>query len=204
MIIDKDYDRILYLMMEVDNDNKMRMLDFIKSIPSELYVEIHKSMEEYRFKKNEGDVDFFLDDWSGTFLTEDGKYYYYSLDSYGLLLGLDINYETIIRIFIKTKVISDRLLSLFEEGYGKLSYNYKKLENFGRNSFNNYWCDKVKYKLYRIPFGLIVVSLCEDKISFVKSLDFINRVAIPNDIVISDLEDNKLKKVLSKNIYKVI
>ena len=110
MIFGSDYDKSLWLIMKSNKKNRDKIVDFIKNIPEELYLQIREKLmivDEYRSKKmrfyDENGI-YFHDN-----LEKDGKLYYYMIDpySYSLTLGYSVvnsdgyGYKSVFELLLK-------------------------------------------------------------------------------------------------------
>lgn len=77
-----EYDKALWLILKNDNRNKKKILEFIRTIPSEFIFNIQDSIKLYNMMKNS---DLSVDDlktrnFNGEIYTGDGYFYSYSID----------------------------------------------------------------------------------------------------------------------------
>lgn len=91
MIFDNDYDKSLWLLVKADIDNKVKVTNFISSIPYELYIEIKDRLSKVNeYKSN----NLYLDKviyYHGNCVIDDRRFFY-SINpyNYGLSLGYSV------------------------------------------------------------------------------------------------------------------
>lgn len=187
MIFDKDFDRTLWMILSADKKNRNRITEFIRSIPSELYQKIQKSISVYKeYESSERFDSGYLDETllSGNYETHDRILYWYELDDdFGSLeLGYSVyNGEKYEEAFELTLEPYNNKIEYFEdECIGNLDYD---ITESGYTST----CNEIEYNMVKTPFGIFVVSMLEDKNDKEKlGINRVNLRNMPDEMFMTD------------------
>ena len=193
MIIDKEYDKFLWIILKVDKKNRQRIIEFIKSVPKPIFDGLEKSIEMYR--KYEQDDMIFLDEMNltGLYETHNRLLYWYEIEKdFGTLeIGYSVftgkKYEDAFSLSLEL----DSILSEdnYEECIGSIRYDISE-------EGNTTICNEVEYNLID---GRIVVSSLDGRNDKHRiRLNFINLDNIPEEIFITDYTNNKKKKLCKR------
>ena len=199
MILDNDYDKVLWLLKKSNKKNGKKICEMVNYIPDSLYEDIQEAIVKYY----DGTLDC-VDTgiiFSKTITNDDGFecYIVVKINKGKLYLYLYRWKEEVERIEEEYELI------LVDIGLEDMNYYDKKIvgeycSEVNRISFVGYGTDvtaetyKRSFSLKRVPFGYVIISSF-GKIPLGKRFVNVNRV-MPKDINKDDfsLEDKKVKK----------
>lgn len=198
MIFDKNYDDVLWLLIEGDRNNRDIIINFIKSIPNELLVKIQNTILEYNSyklsKENNDYIGFY-----GEMYDKNGDLYSFNIDEDSDVLKLSRstynygkyynNFNLVLSSYNDINQLSDYSKVIL----GCLSYNYKHV--IYDNSVCLGDCTKIKYDLVKLPFGNILVSSNGDLL-FKRRISVVSTDKLGNDYTIEDVRDGKINNLV--------
>ena len=201
MIFDRNYDNILWLLIDGDKNNRDIIINFIKSIPSELLIKIQEAILEYNnYKLDKENKDYV--GFNGDMYDKNGNLYSFNIDDDSDVLRLSrstYNYGKYYNDF-------DLVLSSYNDidqlsGYSKvilgyLSYNYKHV--IYDNSVCLGDCTTINYDLVKLPFGSIVVSFNEDLL-FKRRIGVVDTDNLNKDYTIDNVRDELVRSRKKNN-----
>lgn len=200
MIIDKNIDKSLWLVLNADKKNSEKVVNFIVSIPDELKEQIKEKIKILNEYKNSGEkkISFLC----GEYETSEQILYWFQMDSY--YEEIDMGYKRYNGCVYED--VFEMTLSLSEDLFSVKNFDKK---NIGRieydihtNNIDNI-CSIVEstensYDLVKIPLGYIVVYSVDDGKGFKHYMKIINILDMPNELFIDDIKDNDDVKRLVK------
>lgn len=191
MIFDKNYDKILWLILKGNKDNRERILEFIGSIPNHFLIKIQntiKEYEEYKLDNNNLVKKNFNGEWF------DGEKYLYHFnidkDSDTLFVGRNIfKYGIVNNDFglLLTNDIDFKIIDNFcEYLIGKVSYDYELINDGSKVIQGEY--TSVDYKLLNVIFGNVIVTSNKNRIFFKDRMNFVDTDKIPDDYNLDNIK----------------
>lgn len=210
MILNKEYDMSLWLMLHSDKINRDIIANFISNIPEELYEEIKNSLNFYMYAFSRKDVNININEYTEKTLsgevvtTGDMKYWYMinpqtgSLELGEAIIDGEFEYDTIqVTLFpvSDTKVMN--MKNYTDCLIGEYIYNYG-LDDSDDLSVLDF--DLMTYYLFKLPFGRAMLNCCDlDKNKY----RLLNMEIIPCNYNVNDLESKKeLRKLVRGRRYK--
>ena len=172
MIIEKNIDKTLWLILNTDKKNRDKIVDFVCNIPIELKRLIEdriKMLNEYR---ETGQKKFtFL---CGEFITDDNLLYWFEIDFDFNEIDLGYKkfngsiYDDVFEMTLSLNSESS-LKKIFDKKYiGRIEYD-KRINNIDNVCSFLEFSESV-YNLYKIPFGYVTTSGCKRGIDSFKCI----------------------------------
>lgn len=200
MIIDKNFDKSLWLVLNADKKNSERVVNFIVNIPNELKEQIKEKIKILNeFKNSEDKRITFL---CGEYETSEHLLYWFELDSY--FEEIDMGYKRFNGcvyedVFEMTLSLSEDLFSVKnfdKKNIGRIEYDIstKNIDNI----FNVVESSENEYNLYRTPLGYLVVYSVDDDKGIKHYMKIINILDMPEQLFIDDIKDRNDAKKLVK------
>lgn len=195
MILNYEYDQSLWLVVCNNKKNKNMIIDFMHSIPDDLYAEIMNSADivnEYR-RNNVTYWDRKYKELHGSVITSDQLMYWYSIDpyNYGITLGYSVfdgnDYQESFEMTLYP--LEQAKKELYD---GNLVAKICDVSNID-GSYNN----EDKYIIKKCKNG-VVMCLQSNKREKYSNIKF---DMIPQDIQFSDLRNGK--KLILKRIFGI-
>lgn len=186
MIFDDGFDRTLWLLLEKDIDNRTRIVDFIRSIPRELLINIQNSLIKYNNMTDKKEI--YGDDY-----TRKNYIYYFNISDGVLHLGrcayryglYYTDFELRLRSFKDIKEIE-----MFNDGFvGEMSYDFKQVSS--GNMFVLGDSKDVVYRIMRYPF-CDVLRVSNNSEIFGTKYRNVNLDERVNDYNLEDIRTDKL------------
>lgn len=195
MILNYEYDQSLWLVVCNDKKNRNMVIDFIYSIPDDLYAEIMNSADivnEYR-KNNISYWDRKYKELHGSVITSDQLMFWYSIDpyDYGITLGYSVfdgnEYQESFEMTLYP--LEQARDDLYDENCASKICDVCNIADSNDN------LDKYLIKKRGNGFVICIQSSKREKISNIKFNE------IPQDIQFSDLR--KGKRLILKRIFGI-
>lgn len=198
MIINKTYDKSLWLMLCSNRVNREIIVEFINKIPKELFDKIRVSVGFYIDKENIFSItkydEFYKSFLSGEIITTGDMRYWYMFDTKTGALNLGesiIDVENEYNSFIMTLYpINDGVLN------DKKEYNDCLIGEI-TNCYLDEYSDTVSFHLIRFSFCDIVVSFCKNYLYNKNKYRLIDIDNMPNNFTLNSLENkNSVKRLI--------
>lgn len=197
MIFGEGYDTSLWLMLYSDNKNRNMILDFIKSIPEELFTKIYSATDSFSRYKEANVHHRECKGLNGYIETSNRVLYWFQIDPYshGMTLGYSVfdgaTWDEVFEIFLYP----------FNESNMK-EYECIVLGDIKCDMANLIWnsrkCNKVKYELSKGILGWNIVRISDKR----KNIKSINPSNIPSVISVCDIKNQKNIKRLARRKNK--
>ena len=194
MIFNSEFDRTLWLMIKGDINNRKRILDFIKSIPYELILDIRDYLIEYDKYKKENEGIFYDNREYRTFnkqlYSSVGELYSFNIDVRKDILSIT---KSIYVMGVYYKNISIELVNINKD------FNLLKVNNIGVMCYPIDGFGKFKKINYGVmDIGLTDILLCSVNNDIYRFCGFVN---LDKDISLNlDNISGKLIKTKKMNI----
>jgi len=195
MVFNNDYDMSLWLLVNADYENKLKIMDLINNIPYDLCMEIQEKLKIVNEKRN-GNRNICLDEilnFHGNCIVGD-KLYFYSINpyNYGIYLGYSIknsygDYDRVYEInlfpFVNSDLYDDKK-NLF---LGRVEYDLDSL----------YSDESKDLYLSSEKFNVFIWKLLFQMSSFggIINVKVVNTKRLNDDII---LNNNRLVRVRKK------
>ena len=199
MIINKTYDKTLWLMLCSDRINRKRIIDFLNVIPIDLYNKIRVALGFYVVKENNFSInksdELYKSYFNGEVKTSGDMKYWYMIDSKTGALSLgeklldgECEYDFFHMVIYP---FDDRILkndSYNDYFIGEITTGY--LDDYSLDKFD----DTIKFHLISFSFCDIVVSLYSENRNKYR---FVDIDKIPDKYSLSNLKDeDSVKKLI--------
>lgn len=202
MIFNKDYDKMLWLILKNDKGNRERILEFIKSIPSDFLVKIQDTIKEYEEYKLSDDKHLKMRNFNGKFYDGEKYLYHFSIDKDRDTLFVGRN------AFKYGKIFNDFGLLLFngsnvnqintfdEYVIGNISFDYELINDGMRIVQGKYTF--IDYKLLDVMLGKVIVTSNRDWIMFKNRMVFVDINNVPDNYNLGDVNILVRKRIFGK------
>lgn len=198
MIFDREFDESLWLIVKNDRKNRMKVLEFIKSIPYEFILKIQNVLIEYNVYKLENEGVPFSDRkyrcFNGGLYVSNGDLYSFNVDIQNDSLFISRSTRRYARQFSDFSI----LLSSYKEDVnnyetqeiGKIFYDFHdKVSSPNDISFE--MGDSIVYSSVKVPFGNLLFSNTNNGIIKFCGLD---RDSIPADYNLECVENKLVRR----------
>lgn len=198
MIINKTYDKSLWLMLCSDKLNRKKIVDFINSIPSELYNKLRVSLGFYVDKKRNFSItkndELYKSFLSSEVRTTGDMRYWYTFDTKTGALNFG---ESIICDGEEYNTFCMTIYPLNDDMLNdKKEYNDCLVGEITNSYLDNYENEIVYFHLIRFSFCDIIVSSSRDKYNKNK-YRLIDMDNMPNNYTLSNLNNEcNVKKLI--------
>lgn len=207
MILNKNYDMSLWLILHSDKVNRGVIAEFINNIPKELRNEIQSSLKCYMdtIVKNGIDSNIDRELLSGEFVTTgDMKYWYMvNLQTGALQLGEAIvdgreQYDTVQITLLPVNDVDIKNMKNYTDSLiGEMVYSYEIDDNSDKTISD---FDLMQYYILKLPFGGMIVNSCD---SVKNKYSLLNMEIVPCNYSVTDLSDrSRLNKLVRGRRYK--
>lgn len=201
MIIDKGYDIALWCILSADKKNRPKVVEFIKSIPQELFTKINNGILQLKkSEKSESYEEFDL--YDSVDVDEDTCFSFQLTDDGTLWLSKDVRnkndynlpYNSVFEI-----VLLDCLCCLDKEYFENFDEEWLgTVESNIKTTKNLITCNEREYNLVKTPVGYLVTYNRENALIVKAFGKFINLNKMPDDLKINDLDNFSKRKLLRK------
>lgn len=196
MVFEKGFDNSLWFLIVANKRYRNIILDFIRSIPSQLIDQIRDAILNYKtldYNKLASKNNFNL--YNGVIIRED-ELYSFNIDKSGLLkLSKDLKicdcYENILELSLFATNSIDNLDYFEGEFIGDISYKYNG------NTYN-----EAEYMLIKMPLGYLIFGTHDNSLMLKYSGKFISLKNVPDNLNMNEFEKFNKSKVFYKKDNK--
>ena len=191
MIIDKNIDKSLLLVLNAERENRDKIIGFINSIPDELKLLIKDRMKLYEDYKKNGEKN--LAYLCGEYNTSDDLLYFFEIDTYfkeidiGCMKSNGYVYED---VFGLTLSLDDELLLIknFDKKYvGRIEYDIYTENVDGICSIKS--SSENTYNLVKTPLGYVVLCSRDNDKGVKKHYQKIDVSGISEELHMEDIQE---------------